>query len=176
MDAGTTALGVAFLAMAGTVATPLLASHFSAKQAAAKQAADYARQDLVAARVTEAAEKVAEVAEQAKETARLLEERDTAAAALAKENAEIVVGKLDSIHVLVNSTLTGAIVDSLAANEQLLQALDDNQRRDAADGRPPGPDQSPALALVREKIAELKATIADRTAQTKVADAQTNGH
>jgi hypothetical protein len=176
MDAGTTALGVAFLALCGTIATPLLTSHFSAKQAADKQAADYARQDLVADRVTEAAEKVAEVAEQAKETARLLEERDATAAVVAKENADLVTGKLDRIHILVNSTLTGAIEAELGAHEQTLVALAELQRRDTADGRKSTPDQASALALVREKIAELRATVADRAEQTKVADAQVNGH
>ena len=154
MDAGTTALGVAFFALCGTILTPLLTSHFNAKQAAKKQAADYARQDEVAERVTEAAEKVAEVAEQAREAARLLEERDHMAALLAEENAKVFVGKLDVIHTLVNSTLTGALEGHLLALRQLRTAM-----------RGERPATADEIASADGRIVEVQSQLADRARQ-----------
>lgn len=143
---------------------------------------DWDRQDEVARRAEAAAARVVEVAEAAATTAQLLKERQDAAAAAAvkaKEDlieanekvrketrraAEIVNGKLDQIHTLVNSNLSEAMSERLIAIRALIVAL----RR--------AEDQSPeALQRIRQLDAtaiELEAQLEDRKRQTKVAEAQ----
>lgn len=168
MDTGLAVVLAAGAAAVASTVSPLLLSRLNDKQAHAIQLANYARQDQVAA-------KAAEVAAQAAEAARLLLLRDAEVARIAKENAEATAATLASIHTLVNSTLSGAIEGELDARTKLFAALDELRQRDIADGRTSTPEESAALVVVQDKITELTATVAERAAQTELADAQQKG-
>jgi len=122
---------------------------------------DWARQDRVAARVSEAATKVAEVAK-------------TAAA-----SEGITQGKLDhletgqqEIHKLVNSNLTASMKDARDSTALLLVALEENVADKAAHGKEPNPATLVAIATAKAKIAELDAQLTDRARVQVDVDAQ----
>jgi hypothetical protein len=166
----------AYVAIAGILAAsivgPALLSQLSARQRRAERKEDYARQDAVAAAAEdreqrqEAAAK--EVAVQAKEAAELLlaEQRATTArtdevARVAAEATARTDGKLNQIHELVNSTLTGAMQSQLVAMEAQLAMIRRWQ-----------PDETTEINVLAEAVAELRSKLADRAKQTEVADAQ----
>ena len=143
---------------------------------------DWRRQDEVAKRQEDAAEKVSQVAAKAEEAAALLVTRQDASAGAAQQAAEdlveanenlrretrraaaLVNGKLDQIHTLVNSNLSAAMDDRLTAIRALIVALQQ------------ATDQSPAaverIQALESTAIELEAQLADRVRQTRVAEAQ----
>jgi hypothetical protein len=146
------------------VAGPVLLATLTGWQQRRARKHDDERQDLVAARLEAKQEQAAVRAEQAAARTREVAERLLVAnadvARVARENAEVVGGKLNQIHELVNSTLTSAFEAQLVALEQLLAALQ---------GGEPTPE---GLRSAQERIADVKARLADRARQTVLADAQ----
>lgn len=165
MSAVYVALIVAFGTIA-TVAGPIILAWLLGRQRRAEKREDYARQDAVAARVTEAADKAETVAKQAAEAARLLVDSNAAAALVAAQTAAVTNDKLDQIHTLVNSTLTAAIEAQLEATIEQLRMM-----RDALAGQTVVPSVE-AMTRLEEKIATIRASLYDRLAQTKLAQEQ----
>jgi hypothetical protein len=143
---------VAAIGAMGIVVSPLLLAYLTGRQRAKEKIEDWRRQDAVAA--------------QAAEAAALLLAANADVARIAKATAEGVNGKLNQIHELVNSTLTGALEDQLLAREQLLVMM----RRDL--NRDPDPDAQSAVVAMEAVVAELRSKLADRAKQTEIADAQ----
>src|SRR5689334_17347415 len=88
---------IALIVGISSLSSPLILSWFSSRQRRREKKEDYARQDIVAAK--------------AAEVARLLLEQQQKAAVKAEETT----GKLDTIHTLVNSSLTKAMQAELDA-------------------------------------------------------------
>lgn len=86
--------------------------------------------------------------------------------AVAARTAAVTNGKLDVIHGLVNSNLTAALSAELDAKEALLVLL----RRVRV--LEPSHEIDATLDATEAKIAELRATLDDRLAQTRIADDQ----
>jgi hypothetical protein len=158
--------------IAASIVGPTLLSVLTARQRRNERREDYARQDAVAAAAEEreARQEAAarEVAVQAAEAAELLlaAQRATTArtdevARVAAESAARTDGKLNQIHELVNSTLTGAMQSQLVAMEAQLAMIRRWQ-----------PDETGEINVLAEAVAELRAKLADRAKQTEVADAQ----
>lgn len=138
------------IAALGAVISPLLMSWLSNRHRREEKLEDYARQDEVARKADVATGKVAEAA-------RLLLESNARVA----KRAEVTDGKLDQIHVLVNSTLSAAKVSELNAFIALLALMQDPASFD--------PDQ---IEPTQKKIVELKALVRERAEQTVLADKQ----
>jgi hypothetical protein len=143
---------------------------------------DWARQDVVADRVTDAAVKAKAVAEQAAEAARLLLERQDAADAQRAVAADLLVaanerlgGKLDVIHTLVNSNMTAAMQAEYDATVRELAMMREVVALNHAAGREASAEALGAIAATDVKVADLWATLQDRLHQTKVAEAQASG-
>lgn len=161
-----TALIVAVPAFLG----PWIAIRANGRERRKDQTLTWERDDKVAKRVEEAADKADEVAAQAAEAADLLlaaqrattVRTDQVAADLAATTTQ-VNGKLDKIHVLVNSTLTAAMDSELAALLQQVLLME----------RAGDPDD--LIAGVRLRTADLQAKLADRARQTVIADAADPG-
>ena len=119
--------------------SPLLLAHLTNRQRRSDKREDWARSDAVA--------------EKAAEAARLL----LAANERVAETTAVTNEKLDVIHGLVNSQMTAAIQAELGATERELVLL----RRLAAIAAPDDEVQA-AEATATAKIAELRATLADR--------------
>lgn len=87
------------------------------------------------------------------------------------KDTQIVSGKLDAIHTLVNSNMTAALQsehDAMAAHRVvLLEVIADKRSR----GIEPSPDAITTVAMIDTKLAELQAVLSDRRLQTKLADA-----
>jgi hypothetical protein len=152
--------------------------------------ADYQRQDKVAAAVAEtaraAAEQVRDVAAQAARAASILQEaqaesirRTDEVARLAAQQAEGTTAKLDDtnskldvIHGLVNSTLSAALqseLDALVTSLAMMREVMDLKR---SGGHEPAEEAIIAFQATEAKIAELRATLADRLKQAEVIAAQ----
>jgi hypothetical protein len=140
--------------------------------------ADYQRQDKVAKAAAETARAAAaearEVAAQAAEAARLLQAaqaetiaRTDEVARLTAEQADSTNGKLDVIHELVNSAFSAALasqLDALVTSLAMMREVIDLKR---SAGHEPTEEAVIALQATEAKIAELRATLADRLQQAE---------
>lgn len=160
---------VAIVGVFGSVVGPALLAYLNGRQRRAEKREDYARQDQVADRVTEAADRTKAVAEQAAEAARLLVASNAVAAKTAAHTAAITNGKLDQIHTLVNSTLTEAIEAQLEATLEQLAMM---RRALAGETVPPSLE---SMAALEAKIADTRASLTERIAQAAVGRKQTEG-
>lgn len=158
MDAIWIALIVA-IPTAVAAATPLTVGYLTARAHRQDRREDWVRQDQVAARL-EARQEAA--ARKTAEVARLLVQTDKRAAV----TAEAIDGKLNQIHELVNSTLTGAIEAQLLATEQQVILM---RRLTEVDPKEGDRDR---IAEIELRVAELRTRLADRATQTVIADAQ----
>jgi hypothetical protein len=159
---------IALIVTGGSALGSALVAYITYRQRRAEKAQDWARQDQVADRAAAQAKAAEErqnaVAAQAAEAARLLLAANAEVAAVARQTAESVDGKLNQIHELVNSNLTSALEDQLLAREQLVVMMRE---------RPvTSPEARRALEDMEAKVAELRAKLADRAKQTVVANAQ----
>jgi hypothetical protein len=168
-------LVILIVAISGPTAAivgPLLLARRLDRQQRRKEVRDYKRQDAVAARA-------AEVATQAAETARLLLERQDAAATrqdeVAAKAAEVASklaetttvtnGKLDDIHRLVNSNMSTAMQSELDALETSLAMMREVVDLKRAAGREPTREALAAIDATSAKIREARSALADRQAQ-----------
>jgi hypothetical protein len=132
---------------------------------------DYARQDVVAERVTTAAKQAAEAARllvTANEEAKLRTDEVARLAATSQRKTVEALAKIDEqtqkIHTLVNSDMTAARTNERDTLVRLLAAL----RK--VDGGTPG--ELEELVKVEKRIEELGIILADRLAAQNVVDAQ----
>lgn len=115
---------------------------------------DYARQDVVAARLIASNDEIATTA---------------------KATAEKLGGQLQQIHTLVNSNLTAEMQARLEATRGQLVLMTEVIDLKRVAGHEPTEDASILLGKTKSTIAELEATLADRLKQTTVADAEAAG-
>ncbi len=142
------------VAVVVSVIAPVIQSHFVNRARRYEKKLDWQRQDEVAAK--------------AEEAAKLL----LAANELVAENANVINGKLDQIHTLVNSNMTAAMKAELEATVQKLVLMRKIVDRDRADDIKVLPEALKAIRDVEEKIEELTATLNDRLRQTAIADSK----
>jgi hypothetical protein len=138
---------------------PLLLAWLLGRQRRRERAEDYARQDEVAA-------KVSEVADATKATAVAAE----ASNVLAVKTAEITNGKLDVIHVLVNSQMTAALQSELDATIRELAMMREVVALHVAADQDPTVGALAAIDATEAKIVELRSVLADRLATSAVVD------
>lgn len=184
---------VIVVALIVSVISPLMLAYITNKSRINEKREDWRRQDVVAARAAEVAERLLAkqeettrqtkaTAEQAKEAASLLVENNKVVA----DTAVVTNSKLDIIHTLVNSNMTAALQGELdrskgeidSAKGQVVLMREVIGLRIEA-GQEPDPDAMGVLAALEAKVkdlehksAELEANLKDRLQQTKVADAQ----
>jgi hypothetical protein len=134
---------------------------------------DYARQDLVAKRVADAAAEVRVVAQRAADAAIRLEEaqketisRTDEVARIAAENDRHISEKLSEIHTLVNSDMTAARTAERDGAKLLVLAL----KRLVAGGHGT-PQEEEEIVRVEKRIEELGQILADRNAAQAKVDA-----
>jgi hypothetical protein len=148
-----------------SVTAPLIVVHLTGRQRHREKEQDYARQDAVA---DEAARQQGAVREQAEEAARLLVENNR----LVAEQGEVVTGKLDVIHTLVNSNMTAAMQSERdAIGRELAMMKEVIALREAA-GQEPTQEALAALRSTESRIMELDANLADRLKQSESVRAQ----
>ena len=173
-----------------SITAPLILAHRTERMHREDQLADYQRQDKVAAEAAKTArataEQVRDVAEQAAEAASILRaaqaesiRRTDEVARLAAQQAEVTTArlddtnsKLDVIHGLVNSTLSAALqseLDALVTSLAMMHEVIDLKK---AGGHEPTEEAVIAFQATEAKIAELRATLADRLKQAEVIAAQ----
>jgi len=141
-----TILAIVITSILGPCVLMLLTGHQRSKE---KQE-DWRREDIVA--------------EKAAEAAKLLLAENKKVAASAKEAS----GKLDAIHILVNSNMTAAMEAQLVALQGQLVVM--NRLAKIED---PTVNEQAAINAVEKQIAELTATVRDRlAATTKVEQAE----
>lgn len=166
---------------------------------AVEKAADYARQDLVAARVQEAADKAAEAAEEVRgvaakaaeaadlllarqdkaemERADVALERAETARVLAENNAAVAKvaaetqGQLVAIHGLVNAKMTETLQEVLNEKIDMVSEMKRTAAMTHAAGRPEDMAHTEKRLLKEKQIAELRVVLRDRLAATKAAEA-----
>jgi len=156
------------------ILTPIVLEQIRARQRHAEKAEDWARQDLVADRVTEAAERAVEVAEQAAAAAALLvTENKKVAAATVLTNGKIdaVALQATEIHGLVNSAMSEEMRRNLESQESLLAVLIELQEVKQASGLSPSSDALKRIEATRLTISELRAALGDRFRATMAAAA-----
>ena len=142
------------------VITPALLAHLANRSRAQEKREDWARQDAVADRVAEAAERAAGAARL------LLAANERVAATAAETNT-----KLDAIHTLVNSNMTAAMQAELTAVEAQRVVLQEVVALKEANGVPA--DESRAtIETLNNRVNELRAVLTDRVEQTRVANLQ----
>jgi hypothetical protein len=149
---------------------------------------DYARQDLVAKRVADAAKEIKDVANKAADAAALLvqAQKDTIArtdevARLASESdtriaeqLHIVIEGNQKIHTLVNSDMTAARTSERDAVKLTLIALRKVQAMSEKLGLPVTQDELEAIATAEGRIMDLDQILADRLAAQHKVDADSN--
>jgi hypothetical protein len=126
--------------------------------------AEWRRQDEVALRAQKAAEDLAasqkRIADQAAEAATLLLANNERVAANQLETS----GKLETIHELVNSTLTHAMQSEFEAVGRELSVMREILELRRSGGQEPTQAALAAIAATETKLAELDAALADRAA------------
>lgn len=161
-----------WLAVVAAVVGPLLLAHLQGRQRMQEKMEDWRRQDVVAERAAEVAQKLLtkqeETAAKTREAASLLVKNNEVVAKTARVTNE----KLDVIHTLVNSNMTAALQAELDATRAQTVLMRELISFKVAQGQEPSKDASAALQLLEEKVQKLAANLADRLQQTKVADAQ----
>jgi hypothetical protein len=126
---------------------------------------EYARLDLVAAKAEATRQ---EQASRTEEAAALLLASNLEVA----NTAKITNGKLDVIHTLVNSSLTGAMQSEAdAVARELAMMLEVVELKRAA-GKEPTEEVLAAIDATKAKIAELHAKLADRLKQAEIVTEQ----
>jgi hypothetical protein len=111
------------------------------------------------------------VAEQARETAALLLESNKRFAAVTRTTNS----KLDSIHTLVNSNLTAAMLAELGATEAGLDLMRELTADRSARGIEPSPEATARINATEKRVDDLREQVearqdADRTAKRQVDD------
>jgi hypothetical protein len=144
---------------------------------------DYRRQDAVAKAAAKTAALLLEqqaatiaatvaVKEQAAEAAQLLAQNTKAVTATAQaQDAKLdrQEGKIDRIHVLVNSTLTAAKqgeLNSLRANMVLMQKV---VTLESANGQSASPEAAKEMEVTAARISELEGELVERDRSTVIA-------
>jgi hypothetical protein len=131
-----------------------------AQQEVARQAAKAA--ELLLKRQDESDRSQQEVAKQAAEAARLLLANNERVA----ETQEQTNGKLDVIHVLVNSTLTAALQGEMDATVREVTLMKEVLALNRAAGREPSVEALAAIDVASTKIEDLRMALADRIEAT----------
>jgi hypothetical protein len=142
-----TAIAVALIAMVTAIASPFALAWQVNRNAAKVRAADWARQDAVAAKAEDVAR-------------RLLAANERVA-----EDAKTVSGKLDVIHELVNSSMTAAMQGEHDAMVRELAMMREVIALKEANGHAPGVEALATIEATETRIAELSAALADRLQQ-----------
>lgn len=163
MDPSTAAIIAALLALVASIVAPVTVTMLTGRQRHRDQRADWARQDEVAARLEAKQQEAADAAEAVKAALMTSEARAVAA-------GEVIGGKLEQIHILVNAKMTAAIEEQLSATEAQAVLLREVAALNLAAGREPSPDSVAVLSAVERRVAELRAQVADRALQTAVAN------
>lgn len=131
-----------------------------------------ARQDEVAAKAAEAAQRLIDrqdtLAHQADAAAKLLAENTAKVA----ESAKITSDKLDVIHLLVNSNMTAAMQAEFDATTRELAMMHEVVELKKATGQQPSVLALAAIDATNARLIELRATLDDRLRQAKVVDKQ----
>jgi len=168
------ALGIAFAVAGG----PVLLTFANAWIVWRKEKRDNSRQDRVASKAAETAalliasnkniaSKVSEVADTAADVA----DKAAVSAADAARTAIDSARAIQTIHILVNSTLTAALAAERDRTRETIQAL----RRiteSAAEGHAANPVDAARLGELISREAELTAQLNDRAVQQKAVDEQ----
>ena len=164
-------IAVACVAIFSSVTAPLILAHRTERMHREDQLTDYQRQDLMAreakkATIAMAAQQDMIIRQQrdATEAARV---RDEAARRLAAATARSTDDKLDVIHKLVNSTLSAALAAELDALVTSLAMMGEVANLKKAAGQGPSGESDVAIRSTEAKIAEIRATLADRAAQAE---------
>jgi hypothetical protein len=123
-----------------------------AKIRRAEKLEDWARQDAVADKAAEAASLL------------LIENAKVAKA------TEATQGKLDVIHILVNSNMTAAMQSELDATRRDLVSLKEVARLNEEAGRKVSAEALAVIDETGQRIAKLDAELRDRLKQTQIAD------
>jgi hypothetical protein len=137
-------LWYALIAAVTTTVSPMILSHFNNKNTREDRAADWARQDAIAKRASDAANT-------------LIEGGRKATAVAAETNQ-----KLDVIHVLVNSNMTAAMQSELVAVTAQLALIREVMEMNTTAGRKPSVDTLAVEKAAVVKVAELTASLNDR--------------
>jgi biopolymer transport protein ExbB/TolQ len=163
---------VAIIVLFTSVGSPILLAHLTSRRHRRERLEDYERQDRVARRVAEAAERLTKRQDQtaikAAEAAELLLAANERVAA----TAGVVNDKLDIIHTLVNSNMSAAMQAELDALETSVAMMTEVIDLKKAAGREPTQDALVALKSARAKVRESKVALADRTTQSELIEAQ----
>jgi hypothetical protein len=163
------ALIVAFAGVVGPSVLAVITNRAHRRE----KAEDNARQDRLEEaahkREVEREERLRAVATQAEEAARLLLEDNATRAAVLASADQVVNGKLNQIHELVNSTLSAAMTSEHTALRAQLVAL---RRVVSMQSDKPSQEELDEITEVERRIAELGAKLRDRAVQTELADAQ----
>jgi hypothetical protein len=135
---------ISLIVAASGMASPLLLSGLTNRQRKLERQEDYARQDQVAAKAREAAE--------------LLVESNRHVA----ESSAKIQTQLGQIHVLVNSNMTTAMKNELAARKDSYALLNEAVDLKRAAGAEPSITTLDQISIAGVQIAELEAQLADR--------------
>lgn len=137
-----TVVASAVVAIFASVTAPLILAARTDRLHREDRAADWARQDALAA----------------------------AARTAVQEATEHTNGKLDVIHELVNSNMTAAMQSELDAVRRELAMMREVIALNQAAGREPDAETLAAVRATEAKITELAATLADRDAAARRAE------
>lgn len=160
---------VAIVVAFSSVIAPVWLAHATGKQRRKEKAEDYAREDAVAARLLKAQSETADAIVVANEaTTRATREVGKAAA----ERTQVINGKLDVIHTLVNSQMTAALQAEFDAINLHLIALKEISSLKEEAGRTPSKEASALIKATQIKLDELREVLATRREQDAVAQAQ----
>lgn len=144
----------ASIAIFASVTAPLLLIYVTGRQKAIDRAADWARQDAVAAKAQEAAD-------------RLLIQNERVAKSTRKTQEQ-----LDVIHTLVNSDKTAAMQREADDAEARLILLLEINRLHVAAGNEPSAESLAAIKATEQKIEALNAELEDRYRQQRAIESQ----
>lgn len=168
-----------WVALLVAVIGPAVLSFLTNRQRRADKREDWARQDAVAAKVDAAARQAAtaaellrlrqeQVAAQAAEAANLLLAANERVAAAAAETS----GKLDVIHLLVNSNLTIAQQRELAATTTMLTTMREVVSLKEQLGVTSSTASLEHIRITEERVNALARDLEHKVAQTRVANAK----
>ena len=164
-------IAVAVVAIFSSITAPLILAHRTERMHREDQLADYQRQDEVAKEAKETAFAMAAqqdvIIRQQKDATEAARVRDGHAEKLAAAVAKSVDDKLDVLHGLANSTLSAAIESELGALETSLAMMNEVIDLKKAAGIEPTREAIIAMQATEAKIAELRATLADRLNQAE---------
>jgi hypothetical protein len=147
---------LALIVTGGALLTTLLTTWLNAKQLRAGKEQDYMRQDAVAAKAAEAAQ--------------LLLAANERVARQTREASQLTNGKLNQIHELVNSTMTGQMEEAHAALAQQLVLMREVLSLNKAAGRKPSAGALEAIETIQHKVIELGEKLNIRAKVTQIAN------